>query len=400
MALRKRALVAGVTALGTVRALASEIGPRGTGTAGEAAARDLVAARLGALGLTVERQAFRTVVSQSAFPLAIDALALFAVGVYALGTPLARWVAAGLALATAPLLWQTIRTSGLLLQSLLPRVVSGNVLTRIAPRGPVRRRVVVLAHLDTNRCRIAWQAGAVRYLEPLTWLTLAILASLGLLYSAGALLGGPRWVWWTSLTPAAYVVGTVVTLIRDERTPFSPGAHDNAGSVAVALEIAARLRERPLASTEAWLVFTGAEETDHAGLYALLRERDDTLRHADFVGLEGLGSGALAFLIRQGLCARYEPDPSLLNLAATVAGRRPELGARAGRVTLEDEVGTLRRAGYRAICIAGLDPATNSLPHWHRPDDTPDKVSGEALERATLYLAALLEGLDEAPPAQ
>jgi hypothetical protein len=386
-----------VTALDTVRTLAGDIGPRGTGTTGEAAARDVVAARLAALGLTVERQAFRAVVSQNAFPLAIDALAVLAVGLYALDTHAARWVAAGLALATAPLLWQTIRTSGLLLQPFLPRVASGNVLARVPPRGPVRRRVVLLAHLDTNRCRLAWQAGTVHYLEPLTWLTLGVLASLGLLYVAGALLGGPRWVWWASLLPAAYVIGTVVTLIRDERTPLSPGAHDNAGSVAVALEIAARLAERPLASTEAWLAFTGAEETDHAGLNALLREHDDSLRGADFVGLEGLGSGDLVYLARQGLCARYEPDPGLLRLAAAVADRRPELGVRAGRVTMEDEVGTLRRAGYRAICVAGLDPATNSLPHWHRPDDTPDTVSGEALERATAYLAALLEALDETP---
>jgi hypothetical protein len=63
---------------------------------------------------------------------------------------------------------------------------------------------------------------------------------------------------------------------------------------------------------------------------------------------------------------------------------------------MEDEVGTLRRAGYRALCVAGLDPATNTLPHWHRLDDTPDTVSAEALERAVVYLWALLESLDAA----
>jgi hypothetical protein len=235
--------------LGTVRALAGGIGPRGTGTAAEASARDLVADRLAALGLPVQRQEFRAVASQNAFPLAIDALALVALAVYAVGTPLARWSAAGLALATAPLLWHTIRTSGLLLQPLLRRVASGNVLARIGPRGPLRGRVVVLAHLDTNRCRLAWQAEAVRRLEPLTWLTLGILASLGLLLLAGAFLGGPRWVWWASLLPVGSVIGMVVALVGDDRRPYSPGAHDNAGSVAVALELAAASRSghwRPL----------------------------------------------------------------------------------------------------------------------------------------------------------
>jgi Peptidase family M28 len=389
--------VHGEAALGTVRALAGDIGPRGTGTPAEAAARDLVAGRLAALGLAVERQAFRTVTSQNAFPLAIDALALVAVVVYAIGTPLARWAGAALALATAPLLWHTIRTSGRLLQPLLPRVASGNVLARIAPRGPLRRRAVVLAHLDTNRCRLAWQAGAVRHLEPLAWLTLGVLASLGLLSLAGAVLGGPRWVAWASVPLVAYVAGMVVTLVRDDRTPYSPGALDNAGSVAVALELAARLAGRPLGTTEVWVVFTGAEETDHAGLCALLREHRSELRAADFLGLEGLGGGDLVYLVRQGLCARYEPDPRLAALAARVAERHPHLGVHAARVTMEDEVGTLRRSGYRALCIAGIDPAAMTLAHWHRPEDTPDKVSAVVLERAVAYLAAFLESLDAEP---
>jgi hypothetical protein len=334
------------------------------------------------------------VASQNAFPLAIDALALVATALYTLGTPLARWTGAFLALPTAPLLWHTIRTSGRLLAPFLPRVPSGNVLARVAPRGPLRGRAVVLAHLDTNRSRLAWQAGAVRHLEPLAWLTLGVLASLGLLLLAGALLGGPCGIAWASIAPVTCVVGTLITLVRDDRTPYSPGALDNAGSVAVALELAARLAGQPLATIEVWVAFTGAEETDHAGLYALLREHRAELREADFVGLEGLGGGDLVYLLRQGLCAHYEPDPRLATLAAAVAGRQPQLGVRAARVTMEDEVGTLRRSGYRALCVAGIDPATNALAHWHRPDDTPDKASAEALDRAVAYLTAFLESLD------
>lgn len=61
---------------------------------------------------------------------------------------------------------------------------------------------------------------------------------------------------------------------------------------------------------------------------------------------------------------------------------------------VEDEVGTLRRTGYRAICIAGRDPATGSLPHWHRADDTVDTISEQALTRAAGFVAALLDALD------
>jgi hypothetical protein len=158
--------------LAHVGALAGEIGPRGTGTPGERAAADFVTARLSALGLPVERQIFRAVASQNHFPLAIDLVALLTVVIYPVGGTLAPWLAAGLALSTAPLLWHTIRTSGSpLLRPLLPQVTSSNVLARLEPQGDVRQRVAVLAHLDTNRCRHVWQSSAIRWVEPLTCLT-------------------------------------------------------------------------------------------------------------------------------------------------------------------------------------------------------------------------------------
>lgn len=380
-----------------VRKLAGEIGPRGTGTAGEAAAADYVADRLADLGLSVEWQTFRAVSSQNDFAMAINLMALLAVALYPLDGELLRWIAAGLAMAAAPLLWHTIRMSDNPLRPFLPKVTSRNVLTQVEQRGELQKRLVVLAHLDTNRCRVIWQSSTVQYLEPLTYLTLAILASLGVLYLIGALLGGPGWVWWVSLLPGGYAVGSVISLWKDDRTPYSCGANDNAASVAVALEVGARLLAQPLDNTQVWLAFTGAEETDHAGLYALLRAHDSVLRQAAFIGLEGVGSGEIVYLTQQGLCAHYRPDPDLLALAESVAARRPELGVHAAQMTMEDEVGTLRRRGYRAICVAGRDPATGTLPHWHRADDTVDTISVEVLERAVDFVMALLKELDREP---
>lgn len=375
-------------------ALADDIGPRGTGTPEEEAAAKFVASRLSALGLHVEWESFRAVASQNAFPLAIDVVALIAVVLYSFGGIVGRWIGAALALSTAPLLWQTIRTSNSPLRPFLPQVTSQNVIARIEPRGQIRERAVILAHLDTNRCRIAWQSAAVRFVEPLTFLTLGMLAALGLLYLVGALLGGPGWVVWASLLPVGYVVGTIVTLWKDERTPYTPGAHDDAASAAVALEVGTRLAAQPLDHTQLWLAFTGAEETDHAGLYALLQRDNPSLREAAFIGLEGLGSGELAYLTQQGVCSHYTPDAELQTLAAEIAAQRPELEARAAQMTVEDEVGTLRRRGYRAICIAGRDPESGTLPHWHRPDDTAETISAEFMERAADLVMALLRALD------
>ena len=66
-------------------------------------------------------------------------------------------------------------------------------------------------------------------------------------------------------------------------------------------------------------------------------------------------------------------------------------------MTEEDEVTTLRRRGYRAICLAGCDPLTQTLPRWHRSDDTADTVSLEFLQRAAGLVRAVLDDIDGAP---
>jgi hypothetical protein len=281
------------------------------------------------------------------------------------------------------------------LRFLLPKVESQSVIGRVPPKGETRKRAVILAHLDTNRCWLAWQSSMARWLEPLTWLTFIMLALPGLLFLAGLLLDDGGWLWWISLLPAAYILGTLVTLWKDERTPFSPGAHDNASSVAVTLEIGRRLVNAPLENFETWLAFTGAEETDHAGLYSLLNAYPALMRQAIFIGLEGVGGGEIVYLTRQGLCFHFEPESSLLALARRVSANQPQLQIGPGIMNMEDEVGTLRRRNYAAIDIAGRDTITGTLPYWHRPDDTPDKVSTQALERTTDFVIAMLCELDQ-----
>jgi len=380
--------------LDDVQYLAGTIGPRGTGTPAEVAAADYVAKRLAHLELVPEKHSFRSVPSQNAFPIAISQIAVLAVLIYPLGGVITRGLASALSLIAGWLLWQTIRNAPFNpLMALLPKVASQNVEARLEPKGEPRRKVVLLAHLDTNRCRLVWQSLAVRNIEPMTWLTLAVPVCMGALYLVGAILGGMFW-WWLSLPLAAYELGAFITLIRDDRTPYSPGAHDNAASVAVSLEVATRLLTVPLQNTEVWFVFDGAEETDHAGTLDLLRRHGADLREASFFGLEGLGSGEIVYLTRQGICAPYHPTADLLAVTERVSKGRPELEFRPAQMLAEDDVRTLRGRGYRAIGIAGRDPQTGILPHWHRPDDTPETVSEETMQRAVDILWAMLKEMD------
>lgn len=395
---------AGQAALEHARALAEGIGPRGTGTDGEARAAEYVAGRLAEWGIAAERLECRTIRSMNHYPLAVNALGLAALMLYPLDGDAFRWAAAILGLMVAPFMAMTIRTSSNPLRWLLPKASSPSVLGIINPRGGAmpdgtaiaRRQVVLLAHLDSNKCRLAWKPERLGALEPLARLTLAVQVLLGLLLLAGAILGD-RWTpWLLALVPGAYLVGMAVTLLRDDREPYSPGANDNASSVGVALELACELSQQPLKHTQVWLGFTGAEETDHFGLRSILAthpaelERQNTL----FIVLEGVGAGELVYATRHGIGLHYAPDAELVKLAAETARAHPEWGVRGEKMTMSEEVSTLTWRGYRAICICGRDPRTGGLGQWHRAEDTCANLSAAALERAKGFTRAMLERID------
>jgi hypothetical protein len=378
-----------------VRFLASDIGPRGTGTAGEKSAADYVAGCLSQWGIPFERLTCRTILSMNHYPLIINAMGILAILLYPLDGSLTRWLAAGLALLVAPFMALTIRTSVNPLRVLLPKVESPSVLGKIEPAGKANLQVVLLAHLDTNKCRLTWKPERLSSLEPLTYVTLLVQSLFGCLYLAGAITG-QRWnIWALSLLPGAYLVAMVITLVLDDRTPYSPGANDNASSVGVVLALAEGLSRQTLEHTRVWLAFTGAEETDHFGLRSVLQAHPQEIRQALFVDLEGVGAGDLVLVTRHGIGLHYSPDPGLLAIAQKVSREHPEWEVRGAKMTESEEVSTLTHLGYRAICLSGYDLQTHALPQWHQLSDTFENIDPAALSKAKDFTWALLRAIDQ-----
>ena len=69
--------------------------------------------------------------------------------------------------------------------------------------------------------------------------------------------------------------------------------------------------------------------------------------------------------------------------------------SRAREMTVVCETQTLRRLGRNALTVAGYDPRTRSLPHWHTCDDLSEVVSPAALARAREFLEELLRTTDK-----
>jgi hypothetical protein len=378
-----------------VHFLASEIGSRGTGTAGEKSAADYVAGCLGKWGIPFERLTCRTILSMNHYPLIINAMGIMALLLYPLDGSFTRWLAAGLALLVAPFMALTIRTSTNPLRVFLPKVESPSVLGKIEPAGKASLQVVLLAHLDTNKCRLTWKPEHLSSLEPLTYVTLLVQLLFGVLYLAGAITG-QRWsIWALSLLPGVYLVAMVVTLVLDDRTPYSPGANDNASSVGVVLALADEFSRQALRNTRVWLAFTGAEETDHFGLRSILQLHPQEMGQALFVDLEGVGAGDLVLVTRHGIGLHYSPDPGLLDIAQKVSREHPEWEMRGEKMTESEEVSTLTHLGYRAVCISGYDRQTQALPQWHQLTDTFENLEPAALLKARDYTLALLRAIDQ-----
>ena len=122
--------------LSDVQVLAAEIGPRGTGTPGERP-------RPGSCGRNASRRwgcrwsgrSSGRLPARTPFHWPSTWWRCSPLLSTPLGRTFGRWLGAGLALSTAPLLWQAIRTSNNPLRPLLPNVTSRNVVTSIEPRG-------------------------------------------------------------------------------------------------------------------------------------------------------------------------------------------------------------------------------------------------------------------------
>ncbi len=362
--------------------------PRPTGSPAEAGAACYAREELARWGIEPWEETFTAVADMNWFPISAAAFAVLAIPAY-FALP---WLGAAISAMAPYLLWYALTRADSPLRFLLPRVRSLNMLARVPPRGRVRRRAVILAHLDTNRCRLAWEAKSVSAIVIGTTVTLAAnLLEAGVLL-IGAL-SGTRVLGYATLPLGLYAAAAVGFLLWELRMPFSPGANDNASAVAVALELVAGLAREPLDQTEVWVCFTGAEEVDHRGAKELLR-RHPELRDAHFLVLEGVGAGELTIVESEGILFRYRPDPGLFSLAMEIAEAHPEWGVVAAPMTIVCETQALRRRGCRALTLAGRDPATGTLPRWHASDDLPECISTDVLEGAWAFLGALLSALD------
>lgn len=378
-----------------VRALADEIGPRPAGHPEEWRARQYIRRVLAELNYAdVETLHFP---APDTWGYAMIGPLLLGLAGNALGKSRPARLLGGIAaLSGAYLLWDATRIGKQPLTALAPRRTSATLIVRIPPTDTPRRKLVLLAHTDSNKHRTSFSPQLKKGLLGATTLGLGALLGNGLAQLAGAFgagKGAERFRRASALT-----LGAAAALeLFDEQGGYVDGASDNASAVACVLGIAARLKETPLTHTEVWLAFTGAEEVGCMGAHALLDAYGDALRDAWFLDFEMVGARDIAYVTRHSgfsLLSAYTPDAASLAWAEETARRYPEMQVAGREMVIGEEIGALRRRGYRGLCLSGVGP-DGWLENWHQYADNTKNLVPAGLEKAARFGWAMMQALDE-----
>lgn len=366
-------------ALGAIRYLAEEIGPRAPGSDAEENAAFWVEAGLRARGLTPRVEEFPSYRSFGHLYAAIFLLSLLATGRSRLGK-FAGLVAVALGFREGRF------SSTRALRSLFPRR-SRNVWTTIEPSGRLDRTVCLVSHLDSSRSGLMFHPAMRPYLGG----TIAAVTAIVGLNAVRAVLG--RFACIGRVFRAAIAVALGLVVERELRGEDVPGANDNASGVGVCLALAERLASEPLEHTRVVFLATGAEEAGVLGMRHFLDSRDT--REWLFLNFDGVGAAApLRYLrVEGGPLSPQKADPELVALVEKIGEEVPDLGISAcdhGSGLPYDATAVLARGG-RALTITAQG---ETIPNYHWPSDRFENIDPVTLDRTLRLAQEMLAGID------
>ena len=318
--------------------------------------------------------------------------------------------AAGLALhaAAAGSYWADVSRRGYFLRRLLPFKQAHN-LVAVAPArgpGPVRRRIVFVAHADAGFTGWVFDPRVVERAEqgpgflrrPIELATKATAALAG--FDALRMVLGPltlplRPLEWALTLPAAmtFALNAQIAL----KNTVVPGANDNLSACAALPVLARRLVPTVPPDVELVFVVTACEEAHLGGADALARETSDAWGKAEtaVIALDGLTNGELHYIETEGEVSRMDVTPWLRDTAQAVAR---DLGVPGGIQPISppaggSDAGPFLARGFDAIAIVCVDPALGAPRHYHHPSDTLDNLDLDQLLRSIDFAEALAHAI-------
>ncbi|MFQ3611988.1 MAG: M28 family peptidase [Fimbriimonadales bacterium] len=376
--------------------LIETFGARPATSEAEARLRDYLARRLQERGLKVFDQPFRTVPSFTAAWLVVSLMyvlsgvgAWFASGAWAILLALLSPLAMALYWGLVSGKWDVMR--------LFPQRESANLIAIAPARQAVKRRVVLMAHIDSTRATLLWHPNTVKnfgksFILQTLILGLHTLGALGVMADAltGLSMGWAKWLMVQGTLVSLW--GLFVLIHREVVLDWVQGANDNGSGTAVVLTLMERLSENPLDETEVWGVFTGAEEVGTpAGAFAFEREYGWQLHDAEFVIVDHVGLGEPRYLLAEAMLPRQKAHPDMVRRFEDLARHHSEWRLAPSEVPCGAYTDALPFliGRYQAIAL-WCEQEPGVPPNWHWRTDTLENVSPQALERVGHLLEVYL----------
>jgi hypothetical protein len=375
----------------TLREVVKTLAPleRGAGSEGETQAADWIASRLRAAGAParVESAEYRDGYARLLGPLGSAATICGAVALTGRHRRAAALIAGlgGLAIADdVDNRWRVWRRL-----VARPRKTT-NVVAEIGDPA-ASRTLVVLAHHDAAPTGWIFDQSLQRAIArrfpaliarantslPLWWPTIGapLVVSLGAIANRrGLLVAG------TATGALSMSVGIDIARHR-----IVPGANDNLSAVAALVDLAERLRDRPIAGVRVVLASCGAEEVLQGGIYGFV---DRHLRPLDpartsVLNLDTIGSPRLVMLEGEGVLRIEEyPGRPFRDLIADTAAAEGIPLVRGQRARSSTDSVIPSRAGYPTATITSFEPDTKLLSNYHLPTDTPENLDYATVREA------------------
>lgn len=379
-----------------MRVLCKEIGPRPACSPKEAEAADYVLRTLHDLGYPdVCVQPFKSNDTMGWWTIPLVLILIFSLPLFFFAGRLGKWIAGLSCLVAAENIRGITRVRLPFFQRLVARGRSQNVYLTIAPRGAVRGRVTLIAHLDSNKQRFTLPPSNPALMKPLLTLQIVYAALMGLVMmgASGARRGSPFLMGFYAVS-GGMLLSSLGLQLNDERQPFIEGASDNASGVSVLLGIAEALRTYPLEHTEVTLLFTGCEEPGCTGMEAYLRQQRPP-RDTWFVDVDNVGSGGVCYVLKHGgsYLSTYLPDAGLVEIASRAAQKNAHLGVSGREMLTVDEVATVNNFGYRGLLLTSYNQQ-GYLNNWHRVNDQLETINPATWSRAAQFTWAMLQEVD------
>ncbi len=375
-----------------IEALCS-LGHRGSTTPNEKKAADYISKQLQSWGIETGLEGFQ---SHSAFT------PVFAIlyGGFALGGLLA-WSHPFLGLLILSwfsiLFWGESTSTVKVVNRLLPQRPSQNVLGRIKVERP-ERKLVLVAHCDSSKTGLSFHPKMVKsfrssyILSVVMILVLLIVGVTRLSGGQGLMLNLFRWV-----AVAVMLYGILIMIYSDLTGVHVQGAADNASGVGVMLGLSEKIRKEPLENTELWILATGCEEVNLAGMLAFMERHSGELERENtyFFNFDSLGKGNLHYITGEGMLKVYPSSGKMIRLAEEVASGTGfgEISPHVYRLATLDALVPSSR-GYPTLSMIALAD-DYSISNWHWHTDTIENMDFAVPQKAEEFALALIRLLDK-----